>query len=225
MCITFDPSMIKASDERASPRMTGESDRAQPPLRNVTELLHALGAGDRSVLEELLPLVYDELNDMARRRLRQERAGHTLNTSDLVHEAYLRLADQQRVQWQSRSHFFAVAAQAMRRVLVNYAEQHRAQKRGGGRASLPLSAIMTVPLSQADFDPDLLDLHDALSRLEAFNERGSRVVEYRYFGGMTYEEIAEVLGTSPVTVRRAWTAARLWLRRELQADGAKGETS
>lgn len=198
--------------------MAEESDRTRPPERDVTELLRALGAGDRTVLHELLPLVYVELSAMAQRRLRHERAGLTLNTSDLVHEAYLRLADQQRVQWQSRGHFFAVAAQAMRRVLVNYAEQHRAQKRGGSRSRLTLSAVMTVPFSQVDFDPDILDLNDALGRLEAFNERGSRVVEYRYFGGMTYEEIAEVLGTSPVTVRRAWTAARLWLRRELQVD-------
>jgi len=157
---------------------------------------------------------------MAHERLRYERSGHTLDTSALVHEAYLRLADQRRVEWQSRTHFFAIAAQAMRRILVNYAEQHRAQKRGGGAQDLALDEVMAGLGVGSATPPDVLDLNEALLRLESFNERGCRVVEYRFFGGMTHEEIAEVMGTSPVTVRRAWTAARLWLRRELQDPAA-----
>lgn len=193
-------------------------EKADPPTpeRDVTQLLHELSRGNREVLHDLMPLVYDELSVIAHKRLRRERDDHTLDTSALVHEAYLRLADQRRVQWQSRSHFYAVAAQAMRRILVNYAEKYRAQKRGGGSRDVLLSQF-AVGLTAGDgATPDLLDLNAALERLETFNERGSRVVEYRFFGGMTHDEIADVLGTSPVTVRRAWTSARLWLRRELQ---------
>jgi RNA polymerase sigma factor (TIGR02999 family) len=182
----------------------------------VTEILHQARAGDRQAMDRLVALVYDELHALAHRKLAFEGTGHTLQTTALVHEAYLKLVDQTRVDWQNRTHFFAVAALAMRRILVNHAETRRAAKRGGAVAPLALeeahAAFTDVP------DDRLLALDDALTRLAQFNERGARVVEYRFFGGLGYDEIAAIMGLSTITVRRAWETARAWLKRELEAD-------
>ncbi|MEZ4588204.1 MAG: ECF-type sigma factor [Gemmatimonadales bacterium] len=192
--------------------MTPDQSQRDSP---VTQLLREASHGNREAFDRLLPLVYDELKRVAQGQLSKERPDHTLSATALVHEAYVRLVGQERVEWSGRSHFFAVAAQAMRRVLVNYAEARRAQKRGGGARAVPLDEVAEV-LSDRQAD-DVLDLDDALKRLAEFNERGARVVEYRFFGGLAHPEIAEVLGVSEVTVRRAWAAARAWLRRELGA--------
>jgi RNA polymerase sigma factor (TIGR02999 family) len=188
----------------------------------VTELLAEASGGNVEALNRLVPLVYDELRKIAHAQLRQERAGHTLNTTALVHEAYVKLVDQDRVEWRDRSHFYGVAAQAMRRILVNYAEARRAQKRGGGVEKVPLDESV-VPLDDAQLD-EVLALDQALNRLQEFNPRGARVVEYRFFAGLQHDEVAEIMEVSPITVRRAWGAARSWLRREL-SEGAPGWTS
>jgi len=180
----------------------------------ITDLLEEASGGNVEALNRLVPLVYEELRVLARARRRGERSNHTLNTTALVHEAYMKLADQTRVKWRDRAHFYGVASQAMRRILVNHAEARNAQKRGGGRVEVPLDAVdleMTDPEVE-----ELLAIDRALNRLREFNERGAEVVAYRFFGGLTYEEIGEVIGTSAVTARRAWSAARSWLRRELR---------
>ena len=179
----------------------------------VTRLLHDASHGNREAFDRLLPLVYDELRRVAQNQMSRERPDHTLSATALVHEAYVKLVGQERVEWTGRSHFFAVASQAMRRVLVTYAEARRARKRGGGASHVPLDAVAEV-LTTAQAE-DLLELDQALTRLEAFNERGARVVEYRFFGGLSHPEVAEVMGLSEPTIRRAWAAARAWLRREL----------
>lgn len=167
--------------------------------------------------EALLPLVYKELRALAEHKLRFERDDHTLTPTALVHEAYLRLANQREVRWQSRAHFFAVAAQAMRRILVNYAEKRNANKRGSGSRPVSLSVFDDGNwLLSENGNEALLALDEALDRLEVFNERGCRVIEYRFFGGLNYDEVAEIMGVSPVTVRRSWTTAKAWLRRELE---------
>jgi RNA polymerase sigma-70 factor, ECF subfamily len=180
----------------------------------VTALLIAASGGNVEALNQLFPLVYDELRRLARQRLRAERGDHTLSTTALVHEAYLRLVGQTQVQWQSRAHFLAVASTAMRRILINYAEMRKAGKRGGGALHVALEGIGVVfTEDQAD---ELLALDQALDRLKAFNPRGADVITYRFFGGLTHEEIAGVMGTSTITVRRAWSTAKSWLRRELR---------
>ncbi len=179
----------------------------------VTRLLRDASFGDRTAFDRLMPLVYDELKALARSQLRRERADHTLNATALVHEAYVRLVGQERVEWAGRSHFYGIAAQAMRRVLINYAEARRALKRGGGAHPVTLDDAMAA-MTQAQAD-DLVELDETLARLAAFNERGARVVEYRYFGGLTHDQIAEALGVSTITVRRAWNVAKAWLRREM----------
>jgi RNA polymerase sigma factor (TIGR02999 family) len=189
-----------------------------PPSESapVTEILAQARAGDRAAMERLVSLVYGELHAMAHRKLSFERTGHTLQTTALVNEAYLRLVDQRNVDWQSRSHFFAVAALAMRRILVNHAEARNAAKRGGAVERVPLDEVQVVA---GDIPDDrLLALDEALKRLEQFNERGARVIQYRFFAGMNYEEIATTMGVSPITVRRSWESARAWLKRELEAD-------
>ncbi len=172
-----------------------------------------------------MPLVYDELKGVAHRQLIRERADHTLNTTALVNEAYIKLADQ-KAPWLNRAHFYAIAAQAMRRILVHYAEKRNAEKRGGG--AVPFSIERDLLDVGNGLDASRLDLvlsvNAALEKLEQFNERGARVVEYRFFGGLTHEEISEVMGISNVTVRRSWTAARAWLRHEI-SDGADGATA
>lgn len=193
-------------------------DRERPSKEAVTALLAEASGGNAEAMNELMPLVYGELRALAHDKLRFERSDHTLSTTALVHEAYFRLVNQQNVQWQSRSHFFAIAAQAMRRILVNYAEKHKAAKRGGGTPDLPLEEALDkgeVFFSAGRIEA-LLAIDQALTRLATFNKRGCRVVEYRFFGGLTHREVAEVMGLSTSTVRRAWSAAKSWLRREMK---------
>ncbi len=187
---------------------------------DVTRLLQEASRGDKTAFDQLLPLVYDELKRVARGKLRYERTGHTLNTTALVHEAYLKLVDQSRVEWQSRTHFFAIASQAMRRILIDYAKMRKAAKRGGEARHLPLEAAEEASLSDALFSEEqageLLALDEALHRLARFNRRGADVVQYRFFGGLSHQEVSEVMGVSEITVRRSWTLAKSWLRRELR---------
>lgn len=197
-----------------------------PPLTpdspgRVTALLLAWGEGDRAALDALLPAVYDELHRQAERALRREAPGHTLQATGLVHEAYLRLVDQRRARWANRAQFFGVAAQLMRRILVDHARSRRAAKRGGGEQAVTLGA----ELPAHDGAPgaagggavlDVLALDDALARLAALDPRQAQVVELRYFGGLDIDETAAALDVSPATVKREWTVARAWLRRELE---------
>ena len=180
---------------------------------NVTSLLVQLTDGDRDVLNELLPLVYDELRKLAAKYLRREREGHTLQPTALVHEAYLRLIDQTQVRWQNRAHFFGVAAQMMRRILVDHARTHNAEKRGGEFQLLSLDENIDVSATPA---ADLVALDDALNRLAAIDEQKSRIVELRFFGGLSVEETAEVLGVSAPTIKRQWRMAKAWLYGQVQ---------
>ena len=178
----------------------------------LTETLKGVARGDADALERLLPVLYVEMRRLAASYLRGERIGHTLQPTALVHEAYLRLVGQQDVRYAGRHHFLGVAARAMRGILVDHARRRKAQKRGGGQTPLTLDATMLVDGSQSiDFD----DLHRALEDLARLSERQARVVELRYFGGLTIEETSEVLGIAPVTVKRDWAVARAWLYREL----------
>jgi RNA polymerase sigma factor (TIGR02999 family) len=190
-------------------------DHVSTPTHEITNLLADLSGGNRDVVDAILPRVYDELQALARGQLRGERAGHTLNTTALVHEAYLKLVRQDRVTWQNRAHFFAIAATAMRRILINYAHKRNAEKRGGGEALATFEDGMAPRSTNAD---ELLALDTALAGLAERDERQSKVVEYRFFGGLTHEEIAEVLGVSVPTVGRDWRFARAWLSRELADD-------
>jgi RNA polymerase sigma factor (TIGR02999 family) len=172
---------------------------------DITAILRQAGAGDREALDRLMPLVYPELKAMAHRRLSGERPDHTLNTTALVHEAYIKLVDQSRIEWANRGHFFSVAAMAMRRILVDQARKHLAQKRGGGREAVSLdSARLSVEQSAET----LISLDEALDRLTALDERLGRVVVYRFFGGLTEEESAHLLEVTPRTVRRYWVKAK-----------------
>lgn len=182
-----------------------------PP--DISRLLRKWSDGDRAALEELLPLVYDELHQQAERYLRRERVGHTLQTTALIHEAYLRLIDQRDVRWQSRTHFFAIAAQMMRRVLIDYARAKHREKRGGDDVRLSLDKAYLVAANEDSVD--LIALDQALHRLAELDEQQARVVELRYFGGLSLEETAEVLHISRATTARDWEVAKAWLRREL----------
>jgi RNA polymerase sigma factor (TIGR02999 family) len=187
--------------------------------QEITQLLLAWGAGDEDALAQLMPLVLDELRSLARSYMNRQRPGHTLQTSALVNEAYLRLVDSSRVQWKSRAHFFAVSAQLMRRVLVDFARARQNLKRGGGARKVSLDEALVVASGQGE---ELIALDDALTTLAALNPRQSRIVELRYFGGLSEEETAEALGVSVRTVRRDWSLARAWLYRELnQSDPLK----
>ena len=181
----------------------------------VTELLRAWGGGDPLALEALVPLVYGELRDQARRALRREGEGHTLQATALVHEAWLRLAGQDRARWESRSQFFGVAAQVMRRVLVDHARTKHAQKRGGHAVQVSRSDVASVSSTDDEGGVDVLALDEALTRLAAFDPRKARLVELRYFVGLSIPAAAEALGVSQATVGREWAVARMWLRREL----------
>jgi RNA polymerase sigma factor (TIGR02999 family) len=183
--------------------------------REVTALIRDLRAGEAGVVDHVFPVVYDELRAIAHRHLIRERSGHTLSTTALVHEAYERLVDQTRVEWQDRAHFCAVAAQAMRRILIDYARRRQAKKRGGKQQPLSLDEVRVGVDEQATM---LLSLDQALTRLAALNDRLARVVELRFFGGLTEEEAAEVLGVSTRTVRRDWVKAKAWLFKELYPD-------
>jgi RNA polymerase sigma factor (TIGR02999 family) len=179
---------------------------------NVTQMLLDWSEGDREALEKLIPIVYGELRLRAARYLRRERPGHTLQTTALIHETYLRLVEQKNVQWQNRAHFFAIAAQLMRRILVDHARQRDAAKRGGKDLTLTLDeAIAAFPVR----DINLMALDETLTRLAEIDPRQSRVVELRYFSGLSIEETAEVLGVSPATVKLDWSMAKAWLRREM----------
>jgi len=178
----------------------------------VTALLVAWSKGDERALEALTPLVYDELRRLARSYMRQERSGHTLQSTALVHEAFLRLIDQ-RVQWNSRAHFFGIAAQMMRRILVDHAKAQSTAKRGAGALRIELDEGLATAPSR---DVDLLALDEALERLTKLDPQRSRIVELRFFGGLSNEESAEVLGVSPATIQRQWAGARAWLFHELK---------
>jgi len=182
----------------------------------ITQWLHRLKKGEEEALEHLMPLLYDELRMMARRQLRNERAGHTLNPTALVNEVYLKLAKQEQIPATHRTQFLGVAGRTMRRVLIDYARSRKRLKRGGGQSPIPLEEAAPF-LSDTEAD-EILALDDALDRLAAVNERGSKVVQYRFFSGLTLEETAEVMGLSLKTVHRAWIAARAWLRKEIAQD-------
>jgi RNA polymerase sigma-70 factor (ECF subfamily) len=182
------------------------------PAQNVTELLVAWGNGDESARDELMPLVYEELHRLAHRCMGRERIGHTLQTSGLVNEAYLRLIDQSQVHWQNRTHFFGIAAQMMRRILVDYARSRQYAKRGGGAQQVSFDEALIVSEERAD---EVVALDDALQDLAQFDERKSQIVELRFFGGLSIDETAELLKVSPGTVMRDWTLAKAWLRREI----------
>jgi RNA polymerase sigma factor (TIGR02999 family) len=179
----------------------------------VTELLEQWSRGEDAALAELTPLVYEELRRLAHHFMEGQPPDHILQTTMLVNEAYLRLADQTSPNWQNRAHFFAVAARAMRQILVNYAKSQRAQKRGGGAVKVELDQAALVSPEESK---EIIDLHEALERLASLDSRKAEVVELKYFGGLNYDEMAEVLKISPVTVRRDWEFARAWLYTELQ---------
>jgi RNA polymerase sigma factor (TIGR02999 family) len=178
----------------------------------VTELLAKWSQGEEAALAELTPLVYEELRRIAHHHMAGQRPDHTLQTTALVNEAYLRLADQTNPNWQSRAHFFAVTARAMRQILVSYARSQRSQKRGGGAVKVELDEAAVLSPEQSK---NVIDLHEALERLATLDARKARVVELKYFGGLDYDEMAEVLKISRITVRRDWEFAKLWLYTEL----------
>ena len=184
----------------------------KPLVGEISQLLTGWRKGDREALDKLIPLVYEVLRRLARRHMRRERSGHTLQTTALVNEAYLRLIDKQEVTWQNRAHFFAIAAQVMRRILVENARRRNSVKRGGRTRQISLTDEAVFCTEQP---PDFIALDEALTRLAAIDPRKSRVVELRFFGGLTNDEIARVVKVSPNTVMRDWNMAQAWLRREL----------
>lgn len=185
------------------------------PTSDITDLLDEWGRGERRALDDLLPMVYAELRRVAARQLRQERDGHSLQPTALVHEAYLRLVDQRKADWRSRAHFFGVAAQVMRRILVDHARRRLAGKRGDGIRPVSIEEVMETPgVNQIP----ILGLNDALVRLASLDASLAQIVELRAFGGLTIEEAAHVLNVSPSTVKRDWRTAKAWLTRELGID-------
>jgi RNA polymerase sigma factor (TIGR02999 family) len=191
-----------------------ESLMPQSP-QNVTQLLVEGSKGSKEALDQLLPIVYEELRRQAARYLRHERAGHTLQTTALIHEAYIRLIDQKNVEWQNRAQFFGIAAQLMRRILVDHARTRKRSKRGGSKLRVSLDQAMAVTKNR---DLDLVALDEALERLAQIDPQQSRVVELRFFSGLSVEETAEVLSVSPATVKRDWSVAKAWLHREISGD-------
>jgi RNA polymerase sigma factor (TIGR02999 family) len=183
-----------------------------PSTHEVSQLLAAWSEGDQAALEQLIPLIYRELRRQAERYMRGEREGHVLQTTALVHEAYLRLADCREMKWRNRAHFFAVAAQMMRRILVEFARAQKTDKRGGAMHQVSLAEALAVAEARGT---DIVALDDALQTLATLNPRQCRVVELRFFGGLSHEEIAEVLKVSVGTVRRDWSLAQAWLFNEL----------
>ncbi|MDX9857569.1 MAG: sigma-70 family RNA polymerase sigma factor [candidate division Zixibacteria bacterium] len=181
-------------------------------MEHVTVLLNKISEGNESAVNTLLPLVYDELRKLAQWQLRGERSDHTLNATAIVHEAYLKLVDQRNVTWQNRAHFMAIAAQAMRRILIDYARTRQAEKRGGGQPVVTLNEELMQREARAE---ELILLDQALDKLREHDERQSKVVEYHFFAGLTHEEVAEVLKVSVATVRRDWRLARAWLSVQL----------
>ena len=195
-----------------------EQHGAKPSSADMSQLLRAWSDGDRSALDRLTPIVYEELRRLARRHLRGERAGHSLQTTALVNEAYMRLVDYSRMQWQDRAHFFAVSAQLMRRILVEHARRHNL-KRGAGVQHVSLDDVATVGSDRA---ADLIALDDALGALAQVDPRKAEVVELRFFGGLSVPETAEVLKVSALTVMRDWSTAKAWLYREMTGGAAVG---
>jgi RNA polymerase sigma-70 factor (ECF subfamily) len=198
--------------------MLRAAQSGEPAVGEVSTLLRAWSDGDQSALDRLTPIVYDGLRRLARRYMRRERPGHSLQTTALVNEAYMRLVDYERMQWQDRAHFFAVAAQVMRRILVEHARRHNL-KRGGGLQHVSLEEAAVVGGDRA---ADLVALDDAMNALARIDARKAQVVEMRFFGGLSVGETAEVLKVSSVTVKRDWSTAKLWLYRELTGRAADG---
>jgi RNA polymerase sigma factor (TIGR02999 family) len=194
--------------------------QSHPHQQTVTRLLQELEAGDRRAFEELLPLLYDELHELARRQRRRWEGDETLNTTALIHEAYLRLADQSAPRWSSQPHFLAVASTAMRQVLLDYAKRRRAAKREGGRRRVPLHEVEAALKGGGDVpearSEAIIAVEESLRRLERHDPMHGRIVECRFFGGMTIEDTAEALEISPATVKRRWAMAQAWLYRDLQ---------
>jgi len=197
--------------------MPADDNAKAPPCEDVSNLLHAWSDGDGQALEKLTPIVYEELRRLARYYMRAERTGHSLQTTALVNEAYLRLTDYKRMRWENRAHFFAVSAQLMRRILVDHARRHNL-KRGAGVQHVSLEDTAVVDQR----DEDLVALDEALHALARFDFRKARVVELRFFGGLSVEETAEVLKISPITVMRDWNTAKAWLYRELSGERSNG---
>ena len=183
--------------------------------KSITQLLVAWSEGDRAALDELIPLVHNELRRIARNYMRGERKGHTLQTTALINEAYVRLVDQKDVKWQNRAHFMAIASEMMRRILVDYARRRQYQKRGAGAVQVTLSDAAEISNQRS---PDLVALDEALTSLAEIDPRRSRVVELRFFGGLSIEETAEVLKVSTTTVERDWTIAKAWLHKTVMSD-------
>jgi RNA polymerase sigma factor (TIGR02999 family) len=215
----LDHSRMRESNQRPLAEASARPDpagwqayRSSPALGEVSRLLAGWGAGDAAALDELIPLVYDELKRLAHYLMRRERPDHTLQATALVDEAYLRLADQTHGQWQNRAQFFSIAAQFMRRILVDHARRHFRAKRGGGAYKVSLEEVAVLSPERG---ADLMALDAALDRLAAIDRRKSAVVELRYFGGLSVEEAAEALGVSCITIKRDWLVAKAWLRREI----------
>src|SRR5688572_11022753 len=206
-CFILAPSRGKPIETDGVGRLT------EQPADNVTQLLIELSNGDGDAVDILLPLIYDELRKLAANYLRRERPDHTLQPTALVHEAYIRLIDQSRVNWQNRAHFFGVAAQIMRRLLVDHARKHNAEKRGQDFQKLSLDENIDRAVERS---AELIALDDALKTLATFDAPKARMVELRYFGGLSIEETADVLGVTPTTIKRHWRFAKAWLHGEMQ---------
>ena len=193
----------------------------RPAAENVTQLLLAWGRGDESARDQLIPLVLDTLRRIARRQLRAERAGHSFETNALINEAYLKLIEQSVVSWESRAHFFGIAARLMRELLVDHARARQRLKRGGGQEQISFTSSAIIVKEQA---VDLLALDEALKTLSGVDPQSSRIVELRFFGGLTIDETAQVIGVSTPTVERGWRTARAWLQTELSPSPSKDES-
>ena len=193
----------------------------EPPAIEITQLLQSWSHGDKAAIDKLMPLVYDELHSMARRYMSNEKPGHTLQATALVNEAYLRLVSGSGANWQNRAHFFAVSAQVMRRILVDWARSRHAAKRGNDVPALELDEALAVPLKTGT---DLVAVDDALKALSLLDSRKTQIVELRFFGGLSVKETAEVLKVSEETVHRDWRLAKSWLRRELGRDASKEQS-
>ncbi|HLH52742.1 MAG TPA: sigma-70 family RNA polymerase sigma factor [Verrucomicrobiae bacterium] len=213
VCFTFGAGGVSIASFSRKP---GSLEVNSASSARVSELLRNWGKGDERAREALIPLVYNELRRLARRHLRGERPDHTLQSAALVNEAYLRLIQRQQPQWENRAHFFGVAAQVMRHILVDHARNRRAAKRGAGAPRLELTPDIALPRER---EIDVVALDDALNQLAALDSQQSRVVELRFFGGLSIEETALVLGISPATVKREWATARAWLHREIKSKG------
>lgn len=194
----------------------GEQFTGEPPMqakKHVTMLLIRASEGNKDAMAELMPFIYDQLHELASYYMQKERAGHTLQTTEIVHEAYLKLIDQKKANWQNRAHFLATAARAMRRILVDYARQHKAQKRGGGQKPISLEDAKGLPHQSAQ---EIEALNDALTALSEVDERAGKIVELRYFGGLTIAETAKVMHISPALVKKEWSMARAWLYKQVR---------